>query len=79
MKLNDKLLKRTESVLLIDKKIKHNAFLSILEKDLKNLLEVYFYLNGVSPRIELSKGVFGNFNISVFVENVKPKKVGFNA
>ena len=70
---------RTESVLLIDKKMKHNNFLTVLEKDLKNLLNVYFAMENESLCILLSKGDLGNLNLCINLKNIRPKKIGINA
>ncbi len=78
-KINSNILKKTEDVLLLDKKIKHNGFLCILERDIKNLLDIYFSMEGSKPIIKLSKGGLGTLNVTVTLENVKPKKVGINA
>lgn len=78
-KLNRSILKRTEEILMMDKKIKNNSFLSLFEKDIKNLIDVYFSSSDFALEVKLLKGDFGNLNIEIHAKNVKPKKVGINA
>ena len=77
--INEQIMQKTQNVLMFDKSIKHNNFLKILEKDLRNLFDIYFESGGAAPKIKLLKGDLGNLTVAVTLENVKPKKVGINA
>lgn len=78
-KLSEKIEKRTANVLLIDKNLKNRAFSYVFEKDLRNLLDVYFFMENSSVSLRYVKGEMGKLCLTINIENVNPKKIGINS
>lgn len=79
MAFNECVLQRVQSVLQLDKQIKHAGFSSVLERDLKNTLERYFVIAEGGLKIDFKPKRDGMVDLVVVLENAKPKKVGINA
>ena len=78
-KLVESVEKRVADILLADKLLKNLSFSNVFERDLKNLLEIYFDLQNSSINIKYSRGEMGKVKLCINVESVKPKKIGINS
>ena len=79
MSVKEDVLQRVQSVLQLDKQIKHAGLTRVLESDVKNTLERYFTLQSSNLKIKFEPKVDGSVDLVVLLKNAKPKKIGINA